>query len=173
MFSVRKRTFVLRTEVCFVTWSRSRIMDHTEFYKLLQLHMPAGTKIFGCQELHQDGTPHYHAVMKFPERVNWPDARKTFMLLLDDGTIDTQSINIEVPARGQSIEDFLQRTQDYSSKAPEYLFGKVISVSRCCEDCQRSLGSDAKVYCGSCVEAKAHRQVCLLPGNSPTATLKD
>src|SRR5712671_6033254 len=97
-----RRTFLLRTQVCFVTWNRSHVTDHDLFYTMLQQHLPSGTKLFGGQEFHKDGAPHYHVVIRFPRRVRWADARKEFMLILDDGEIDTQSIRIEVPLSGEN-----------------------------------------------------------------------
>src|SRR5690348_1936360 len=89
------RTFTLRSQVCFVTWARSRVEDSEEFYRMLVRNMPDGTKIFGAKEYHQDGTLHYHAVIMFADRIYWKDARMRFTLVCDDGEVDTRAINIE------------------------------------------------------------------------------
>jgi hypothetical protein len=78
--------------------------------------MPAGTLIFGSKELHRDGNPHYHAVMRFPYRVHWTDARQRLMLHAPDGLVDTRAIRITQPDPGETVTDFLDRTQAYCSK---------------------------------------------------------
>lgn len=157
---VPRRTFQLRTRVCFVTWNRSQVQDHVEFHEMLRDRLPAGTQLFGGQERHADGAPHYHVVIRFPRRIYWRDARKELMLpLLDTGEIDTRSIRIEVPNRNPRLgpveteEGFLERTQAYSSKDRNIiLFGDWIHTGQQCGECQRVISQDGSVVCSSCAE---------------------
>jgi len=63
----------------------------------------SGVSLFGGRELHEDGTPHYHAVMSFDHKEHWPDARKKLTI---DG--DTSAIRIEKPQPRQKVSDFLE-----------------------------------------------------------------
>src|ERR1700744_307924 len=81
--------FQLRTRYVFVTWTRSRITDVEEFHRKLKERLPSATQLFGCQELHKDGTPHYHAIVVLPKAPNWTDVREHFLLKLDSGEVDT------------------------------------------------------------------------------------
>jgi hypothetical protein len=155
------RTFVLRSQVCFVTWNRSHIQDHEEFYSLVKLQLPPKTQLYGSKELHKDGVPHYHVVIRFPYRVHWTDARRQLMLILDDGSVDTQSIRIELPQAGESEHEFIQRTQAYCSKDNNMLtFGDWISMMRSCTDCQKVLSHDTEAVCVTCVEGNYINKVC-------------
>lgn len=123
--SVKK--FVLHATYCYVTWSQSRIDDHEEFYCKLRARMPHGTEIFGGKELHEDGFPHYHVVMKFPRRIHWRDARKKFVLERSDGVVDTEAIRIVVPDLYQPVSEFLDHTQAYCAKDDNpWMFGERI-----------------------------------------------
>jgi len=95
----------------FVTYAQSKIGDSGEFYERLREKMPVGTLIFGGQERHEDGHPHYHVVMKFPKRIHWSDARSHLRL---EG--DTDAIKISGLERGQSKESFVEGTQAYCEK---------------------------------------------------------
>jgi hypothetical protein len=114
--------FELHATYCFVTWSHCALNDHEEFYRRLQELMPEGSQIFGGKEFHEDGNPHYHAVIKFPRRVHWTNARLKFKL---EG--DTDAIRIEPPRRYQNIEQFLEDTQAYCEKDENpFIFGERI-----------------------------------------------
>jgi hypothetical protein len=155
--------FWLRTQTCFVTWCRSRIDDVAEFERLLRAKMRAGTLVFGCREYHADGVSHYHAVLWFPEEVYWQDAHEKLRLVLKDGTVDTRSIRIRVPKKGQSMEHFLRVTQRYCAKNEnEHLFGKrfiapsrkdyAISVKVTCRGCATHSEVESSWYCGGCLK---------------------
>lgn len=154
------RTFVLRTAVCFVTWSQSKFDDHDEFYRMLCLAMPAGTRIFGSKEYHKDGRPHYHVVLRFPHRLMWNDGRKKFMLRRGDGVPDTKAIRIQVPQHPETVEDFLQRTQAYCAKDENpWTFGErfgavdpVIYKDMSCNGCKRRFGGDSVLFCSVCTD---------------------
>lgn len=108
----------------FVTYAQSKIADGYEFYERLRGRMPEGTSIFGGQEKHEDGNPHYHVVMKFPKRIHWSDARSHLRL---EG--DTDAIYISGLARGQSKESFVEGTQAYCEKdGNPFIFGNRIDV---------------------------------------------
>jgi len=166
------RKFVLRTLMCFVTWSQSCIHDYCLFYQKLWQIMPRSTKIFSGKELYQDGNPHYHAVMRFPYKVYWKDARKKLMITGSDGDIDTRAIRIVVPDEMESVSDFLRRTQAYCAKdGNPWLFGDrfgvvaareesadvsvdgpVFGETRYCAECSRVFGVGVVCFCTSCVE---------------------
>lgn len=46
----------------YVTWSKSKIDSSEEFYRKLLTILPAGVRMFGGREFHQDRTPHYYMV---------------------------------------------------------------------------------------------------------------
>lgn len=164
------RKFLLRSEVCFVTWSQSRIRDPREFYRKLVEVMPVGTKVFGSQEFHDDGNPHYHAVLRFPERVHWDDAPKYFLLRTARGVVDTRAIRIGVPDKGEVIEDFVQRSQAYCAKeGNERTFGERfrMTVMPSCARCRSVLGGDDSCLCFGCVGQTWREKVsvtCLIVG---------
>ena len=64
----------------YVTWSKSKVESKDEFHEKLVTMMPSGVRMFGGRELHQDGTPHYHVVFSFAEKVHWADAAKRFSI---------------------------------------------------------------------------------------------
>ncbi len=92
----------------YVTWSKSKIESKDEFHEKLLVVLPAGVRLFGGRELHEDGTPHYHVVMSFDHKVHWPDARRKLSL---EG--DTSVIRIEKPKPCQKVSDFLENTMAY------------------------------------------------------------
>jgi hypothetical protein len=179
--SGKKRGYHLTNDCCFVTWSQSRIHDHQVFHGKLMTMVPKGSQVFGTKELHGDGKPHYHAVMRFPGMVNWPDARSKLTVEHPDGSPDTKAISICVPEKGESRRDFLVRTQSYCMKdREEWRFGKLIdldgeSVDRggaksgrgryrvmdkvTCFECQRMLGGNSTCLCSGCGEALIAEQV--------------
>jgi hypothetical protein len=124
--------------------------------------VPPGTKLFGGKELHEDGVPHYHVVMRFPHRVHWTDARKQLMIITDQGTVDTKSICIEVPQRGESVDEFLQRCQAYCSKDNNFLlFGDWIPAqSLSCSHCRQPVQSSTEVVCVQCADEDCQSKVC-------------
>jgi hypothetical protein len=87
-----------------------------DFERMLMRQMPAGTQVYGCMEYHADGVPHFHAVVCFNESKYFPDAKKQFTLVHDDGAVDTRSIHFKVPKKDQEVEPFLARTQRYCGK---------------------------------------------------------
>ncbi len=95
----------------YVTWSKSKIEEKEVFHQKLLAILPAGVRMFGGRELHEDGTPHYHVVFSFTERVHWPDAAKNFSI---EG--DTNAIRFEKPKPRQRVSDFLENTMAYCSK---------------------------------------------------------
>ena len=95
----------------YVTWSKSKIDSKEEFHQKLLTVLPAGVRLFGGRELHQDGTPHYHVVFSFLEKVHWPDAAKKFSM---EG--DTTAIRFEKPKPRQRVSDFLENTMAYCAK---------------------------------------------------------
>lgn len=95
----------------YVTWSKSKINDKDEFHQKLLAILPAGVRLFGGRELHQDGTPHYHAVLSFVDKVHWTDAVKKLSI---EG--DTNAIRLEKPRPRQRPHDFLENTMAYCAK---------------------------------------------------------
>lgn len=110
-----------------MTWSQSRITNVEEFYRKLVELVPDNTELFGCQEFHEDGRPHYHAVIKFADRPWWRNARERLMMSLESGEVDTKAIRFRLPYKYQTEEEFLKNTQGYCSKEdPPITFGKWI-----------------------------------------------
>jgi hypothetical protein len=106
----------------YVTWSKSKIDSKEEFNEKLLTILPVGVRYFGGRELHQDGTPHYHVVFSFLNKVHWPDAVKKFSI---EG--DTNAIRLVKPKRGQRVVDFLENTQSYCAKDGD-TFGERLSL---------------------------------------------
>jgi len=106
----------------YVTWSKSKIDSKDEFHQKLLAILPAGVRMFGGRELHQDGTPHYHAVLSFAEKKHWPDAVRKLTI---EG--DTNAIRLEKPKPRQRIGDFLEKTQAYCAKDDD-TFGERLSL---------------------------------------------
>lgn len=159
---VARKGFLLRSQVCFVTWSQSRIHDCDEFYHSLLEILPAGTKVFGSREFHEDGRPHYHAVLFLPSPVYWSDAGRYFVMKRADGQVDTRAIHIQVPGKGELVEEFLQRTQAYCVKEGEGgVFGKPFgqSVMASCANCRSRLSGDDRCFCLSCFDDLWHERV--------------
>ena len=88
-----------------MTWSKSKIDSKEEFNEKLLTRLPAGVRYFGGRELHQDGTPHYHVVFSFLNKVRWPDAVKKFSI---EG--DTNAIRLEKPQPRKNPKAFLEIT---------------------------------------------------------------
>jgi hypothetical protein len=95
----------------YVTWSRSKIDEKEVFHQKLLAILPPGVRLFGGRELHKDGTPHYHVVMSFLHKVNYPDAVKKFSI---EG--DTNAIRLEKPKSKQGSTGFLKNRMAYCAK---------------------------------------------------------
>lgn len=126
-----KGEFEFNATMAFVTYTQSQVKDKEEFYRCLRDSIEAvlprikGTEekvsvqIFGGRELHEDGNPHYHAVLKFSERVHFRKAREKFCVyILVDGerVVDTHSIHIRRKPEHETPGQFLQSVQAYSAK---------------------------------------------------------
>ena len=106
----------------YVTWSKSKIDSKEEFHQKLLTILPAGVRMFGGRQLHQDGTPHYHVVFSFVDKVHYPDAARRFSI---EG--DTNAIRFEKPKPRQRIRGFLEYTMAYCSKDGD-TFGERLSL---------------------------------------------
>jgi hypothetical protein len=105
----------------YVTWSKSQVELKDEFHQKLLAILPAGVRLFGGRELHQDGTLHYHVVFSFLHKVNWPDAAKFSI----EG--DTNAIRFEKPKPRRRLSDFLENTQSHCEKDGD-TFGERLSL---------------------------------------------
>ena len=105
-----------------VTWSKSKIDSKEEFYEKLTALLPGGVRVFGGRGLHQDGTPHYRAVLSFVGKVHWRDAASKLTI---DG--DTNAIRVVKPKPRQSPCGFLKESQDSCAKDND-TFGERISL---------------------------------------------
>lgn len=74
--------------------------------------LPEGTKYYGCMELHQDGSSHYHVLVKFAKKVRFRNARKRFILSEED----TNAIHFVKMRPGQKAYSFVQGVSDYIDK---------------------------------------------------------
>lgn len=128
----KKKKFLLHGTMALVSYLRSNVEDHMVFYEALvkRLHEisspsnPAtgeklGFQVYGAQERHADGTPHYHVVILWNGIVHYCNAQKLLRVYLGEGSArcaDNAAINIR-PLRGrQPPADFLDRTQGYAVK---------------------------------------------------------
>ncbi|KAL8912120.1 MAG: hypothetical protein Q9171_002836 [Xanthocarpia ochracea] len=102
-------------------WANSTISTKEEFQTKLLRRLPSNIQYFGGRVLHQDGTPHYHVVIKFDNKVHWPDAAKHLRI---EG--DTNAIRIETPRSRQPVGPFLEDTQSHCSEDGD-TFGERIS----------------------------------------------
>jgi len=117
----------------FVTYAKSTLGKDRilEFARLLKDKLPVDTKFYGCFELHEDGSPHYHVLIQFPKRTHWLDSRKKLML---DG--DTEAIKVVTMRRNQRSATFVSNVQLYlektlpdgSDKPVTWLFGEKILI---------------------------------------------
>ncbi|KAM4060279.1 geminivirus rep catalytic domain-containing protein [Hirsutella rhossiliensis] len=137
----KHQDFVFHANMAFVTYTRSRVEDPEEFHRYLRESLApslprvnrrtgqAGTvQVYGCKELHEDGTPHYHVMLKFEPRVHWRNAREKFRVWIDvkDGReVDTTSINIHKKPENETPAYFLQCVQAYIAKGGD-VFGEWI-----------------------------------------------
>lgn len=112
--------YLLNDKHIYVTWPKSTIHSKKEFHEKLLALLPSGIRLFGCRELHENGTPHYHVVF-FPAKVHWPDARGHFSI---EG--DTNAIQFKKPKLRQRTRDFLENTMAYCAK-DENIIGECLS----------------------------------------------
>ena len=106
----------------YVTWSKSKIESKDEFHQKLLAMLPAGVRMFGGREVHQDGTPHYHVVFSFPKKVHWRNAAQKFTI---EG--DTTAIRFEKPKERQRVSDFLETRMAYCAMDGDK-FGERLSL---------------------------------------------
>jgi len=95
----------------FVTWSRSTIDDKYEFLEKLLGILPVGARVFGGRESDAQGTPVYHAVIMFANKVHWSAAAKKFGI---EG--DTSAIRLKKPKPRHPIRGFLERSVAYCAR---------------------------------------------------------
>ncbi|KAI1522598.1 hypothetical protein PtrSN002B_012169 [Pyrenophora tritici-repentis] len=124
--------YKLDTRAVLVTWSKSRITDVSLFEQNLVAMMPYGTEMYGCKELHKDGTPHYHVVLRFPKRHNWGlNAKQHFVMRTAEDEEDTTAIHFTPPTMYQREADFVRKTQAYCMKYEHngaIMLGKYIEI---------------------------------------------
>ncbi|KAK3166742.1 hypothetical protein OEA41_009867 [Lepraria neglecta] len=106
----------------YLTWSKSTIESKDEFHQKLKDLLPSKVRLFGGRELHQDGTPHYHVVCSFENKVNYPDAAKKFSI---EG--DTRAIRFEKPKTRRRVCDFLETAMANCAKDGD-TFGERLSL---------------------------------------------
>ncbi|KAG0133635.1 hypothetical protein HOY82DRAFT_603986 [Tuber indicum] len=124
--------FRLNARYAYVTWSKSTIDDKEEFHLRLKSSIREIHELYGGRELHEDGTPHYHVVIRFAHRVNWPDARAKFHL-----AGDTEAIRIVPPQPRQPIGKFLRHTQAYCEKDGDTFGTRVVGTTAAAEEKKR------------------------------------
>lgn len=149
--------FKLRGKVVFVTYARSQVQDAHRFYEYLKsslkAHLPVlngrtgergALNIYGSKELHEDGIPHYHVLIRFNPGVNWADGREKLRVWIDDPenpgntVVDTESINIQVSKGPLEARAFMEDVQAYIGKGAvdqndvfgEYMDFRHAAVSR-------------------------------------------
>lgn len=139
-----KGKFAVQAKVLFVTYSRSQVDDVEVFERSLRDSLslslpkkgrgdaPGTVQVFGSKELHEDGTPHYHVLLRFEPRVHWRDARKSLQVWIDvDGErrVDTESIFVSKRPLDQPMPDYLERVQAYIAKDKEQcdIFGNWVT----------------------------------------------
>lgn len=134
--------FIVRGRYLFVIYNRSRVEDHEQFYKWLKKSVVstklgdgryAEVRMYGFQERHEDGTPHYHVVFDMIKRVHWPNARKRLQVQVEiDGQIqvDTDSIRINTLNQHANASRFLEYCQAYVAKVGnDTIFGEWIETT--------------------------------------------
>jgi hypothetical protein len=127
----------LYADVVFVTYSRSRIYDKREFHVCLKRTLSSVlfrskatrgvcVRVFGSKELHEDGVPHYHVLLRFSKKVYWEGAREKLLVMVKrDGEYvpDTGSVYIRKKPQAETLEQFLYSVQTYIAKGGN-VFGK-------------------------------------------------
>jgi hypothetical protein len=132
----------------FVTYNQCCVKDYKQFYGYLRSHLEAQmplidgegeerlkVEVFGAQELHADGNPHYHVLIRFQCRVHWLDTYSRLSVpFVEDGVkrLVSTSIRIGHPRRGQRQSAYLDSVQAYITKetglGKDYVFGQRIMV---------------------------------------------
>lgn len=108
----------------YVTWSKSTIILKEQFHEKLVAMLPAGVRMFGGRELYRDGTPHYHVVFSFAEKVHWPNAAEKFSIEGDTNAIRFMKPK---PKPRQRVSGFLENTMTYCAKDGD-TFGERLSL---------------------------------------------
>ncbi|RSL38628.1 hypothetical protein CEP54_016398, partial [Fusarium duplospermum] len=120
----------VHTKALFVTYTQSRVEDPEEFHECLRSSVakyldpkdrndPEGFQVFGVKEFHEDGSPHYHVVMKMRHLIQWRNAREKLRVWIErDGerVVDTNAIHVKQKAQGEPMDKFLEDTQGYLIK---------------------------------------------------------
>ena len=99
-----------------LTWSRTRFTDVETFHRRLLEQVPEGTEVYGSMEDHKENGFHFHAVLRFPNKVHYTDARSHWLVRHDDGTVDTPSLNVRKPKARQNPEQFCEDATAYVEK---------------------------------------------------------
>ncbi|KAH6653156.1 hypothetical protein BKA67DRAFT_568729 [Truncatella angustata] len=117
--------------------------DHKEFYEYLRVHLEAQmppvsgdgserdkVEIFGAKELHEDGNPHYHVLIRFEHRVHWVDTYSRLAVpFVEDGVKKLVSTSIRVghPRKGQRQNFYMNSVCAYILKGTglgtDWVFG--------------------------------------------------
>ncbi|KAH7038422.1 uncharacterized protein B0I36DRAFT_316382 [Microdochium trichocladiopsis] len=140
-----EKVFILRTKYFMLTYSKSQIMDVSEFEKRFRETLRRcytskpdaqledfGVQYFGSRELHASGRPHYHVVVALGKPPHWRDPWEKLRLLAmtEDGLgPDTRSVRLSVMRKEQNLEFFLNKTQAYVRKESwDFVFGREIEA---------------------------------------------
>ncbi|KAH8203902.1 hypothetical protein TruAng_001966 [Truncatella angustata] len=141
-----KKPFLFQGKMVWLTYNQSCVTDHLKFYEYLRTWMEqwmprmssdnnrrSKVEIFGARELHADGHPHYHVVMRFETKVHWKNSYSRFAAQFEEGGELRQvatSIRIEKPDPGEHPKRFLEGVQGYILKEygadNDYVFGTYI-----------------------------------------------
>ena len=90
------------------------------------MHLPTGpdgepgtVEVFGAKELHEDGRPHYHVILRFTPAVAWRHAREKLYVYIDvDGNrrVDTTAINVKKRSLKEPLAKFVRDVTIYIAK---------------------------------------------------------
>lgn len=136
---VKRKEFYWIGSVVFVTYCRSRVHDKDEFFRCLKDSLRRSLKksestrgitveVYGSKEIHKDGAPHYHVVLRFSDIVHWNQAREKLYVWVDVGgrqEVDTHSLYIRKKPVRETDSHFLASVQKYTGKKGD-VFGKLI-----------------------------------------------
>jgi len=136
-----RQEFLFYASTAFVTYTRSRVKEKEEFHDLLQASLQRSlsrdrvtekvtVRVFGSKELHEDGVPHYHVLVRFSKPVYWKKARERFSVWILAGgrpEVDTHSIFIRKKRADEEEGKFLYCVQTYIAKHGD-VFGEWVSV---------------------------------------------
>ncbi|KID80826.1 ac1, partial [Metarhizium majus ARSEF 297] len=132
--------YEMKGKVFFVTWSQSQVTDKHKFHEWLLASLKprlpatgvggvqATVELFGCKELHEDGMPHFHVLLRFEPGVHWRDGRKNLEVMVEvDGkmVVDTRSIFIRKKRRRETLAKFMDDVQAYIAKDGD-VFGTML-----------------------------------------------